>query len=97
MDPVQPSQKEIEDLIANWQKDMKKVKNPPPMPDFHAPRMITPEPVPIKCESGRIFHVYLEKKDENQETVKVNFDFRGKLSQRKELLEKNKQELEEIY
>lgn len=61
LDPEQPTAKEIEDLIANWQKENKKVKNPPPMPDYNAPRMIIPEPNPIKCESGRMFKIHLEK------------------------------------
>lgn len=40
MDPVQPSEEEIQELIKSWEKENKKIKNPPPMPDFRAPKMI---------------------------------------------------------
>ena len=60
------------------------------MPDFTKPKMITPQPVYITCESGRIFEFYLEKKDENGVVSKQNFDYSLKMTDRKELLEKNR-------
>ena len=40
-------------MVKNWQNENKKNKNPPPMPDFNQPRMIKPELVQVKEESGR--------------------------------------------
>ena len=44
-DPNQPTKEEIEELIKQYQKEAKKTKNPPPMPDYSKPRMIAPKPV----------------------------------------------------
>ena len=44
----------------------------------------------ITCESGRRFEFYLEKKDEHDHVIKLNFDYIKKMNDRKELLEKNK-------
>ena len=55
---------EIDELIANWQKDNKKVKNPPPMPDFNKAKYILPSPDEINFESGRYLGIFLEKKNE---------------------------------
>ena len=44
-DPQQPSKEEIEELVKNWQRDTKKIKNPPPMPDFGIRKMIASDPV----------------------------------------------------
>lgn len=43
LDGIQPTQEEIEVMIKNWQNENKKIKNPPPMPDFTQPRMKKPE------------------------------------------------------
>ncbi len=43
LDPIQPTQEEIDVLIKNWQNENKKNKNPPPMPDFNQPRMKKPD------------------------------------------------------
>lgn len=53
LDPVQPTEEEIEELVKNWQKENKKNKNPPPMPDFREPRMIDPEQIHVPNESNR--------------------------------------------
>ena len=57
LDPVQPTPEEIEELVKIFQKEAKKSKNPPPMPDFSAPKMIVPPKVLVKGESGRKFKV----------------------------------------
>ncbi|EGR27773.1 MORN repeat protein [Ichthyophthirius multifiliis] len=47
LDPQQPKQEQIEEMIKQWQKDNKKIKNPPPMPDFNQPKMMQPPPALI--------------------------------------------------
>jgi hypothetical protein len=56
---VQPTKEEIDELVKNWQKEAKKQKNPPPMPDFSAKKMISAQPVPIIMESGRLLKIEL--------------------------------------
>jgi hypothetical protein len=50
--------------VKNWQKEAKKQKNPPPMPDFYAKRMKAPDPVQIKQEEGRIIKISLIQKSD---------------------------------
>lgn len=57
------------------------------MPDFYAPKMITPESVHIGCESGRIFEISMVKINENGEEKPMCFDYRQKLEERKHYLE----------
>lgn len=45
---MQPTQAEIDEMVKNWQKEAKKQKNPPPMPDFSAKRMISVAPVVVE-------------------------------------------------
>jgi len=49
-DPIQPTKEEIEEMIKQFQKEAKKTKNPPPMPDFTKPRMIAQKPVNLSQE-----------------------------------------------
>ncbi len=72
LDPVQPTQEEIDEMIANWQKESKKSKNPRPMPEFNTPRMKKPEPVLVDNESGRTIRLQLL----SEEGKKVRLDFR---------------------
>ncbi len=40
-DPNQPTKEEIEESIKQYQKEAKKSKNPPPMPDYSKPKMLS--------------------------------------------------------
>lgn len=59
------------------------MKNPPPMPDFNKAKYIMPDPEIIEFESGRVFAIYLEKKNEHGESQKYTFDYREKIENRK--------------
>lgn len=59
LDPQQPSPDEVENMIKEWEKANKKIKNPPPMPDFKAPRMCKPPLEFINFESGRKIQIIL--------------------------------------
>ncbi|KAM3127088.1 hypothetical protein pb186bvf_020824 [Paramecium bursaria] len=92
-DPVQPSAQEIDELVKNWQKEAKKQKNPPPMPDFAAKRMMKPAPILVQQESGRQLQIQLVQKLEQGNKL-FRVDYREKLKKRREEIEKIKVDIE---
>lgn len=67
-------------MVKNWQSENKKVKNPPPMPDFTQPRMKKPELYKVIEESGHkiIFTLIAEGK---QQPMKL--DYRKEIQQKR--------------
>ncbi|CAD8176448.1 unnamed protein product [Paramecium pentaurelia] len=92
-DPVQPTQQEIDEMVKNWQKEAKKQKNPPPMPDFGAKRMIPAPPIHIKQESGRLLELKMIQKTEQGDKL-FRIDYREKLAVRREEVARLKAEIE---
>lgn len=70
LDPVQPTEEEIQELIKNWEKENKKIKNPPPMPDFRIPKMMKAPLEVVDLESGRKIKIELQLIIENTEKGK---------------------------